>query len=119
MGVQPVRQGAQVPERAEVDAELEQAELVQRHLGAAAAVAAVDAGNVLDRVVVGDQGRQAAGTDPRLQVRIAAVERGKGVQPVRVGIRSEEHTSELQSLMRTSYAVFCLKKKNQTNTTTI
>src|SRR3546814_8956692 len=30
-----------------------------------------------------------------------------------VGMRSEEHTSELQSLMRTSYAVFCLKKKNQ------
>src|SRR3546814_2050007 len=28
-------------------------------------------------------------------------------------IRSEEHTSELQSLMRTSYAVFCLKKKKQ------
>src|SRR3546814_8715399 len=27
--------------------------------------------------------------------------------------RSEEHTSELQSLMRSSYAVFCLKKKNQ------
>src|SRR3546814_10189813 len=29
------------------------------------------------------------------------------------GLRSEEHTSELQSLMRTSYAVFCLKKKNK------
>src|SRR3546814_6631887 len=29
-----------------------------------------------------------------------------------VGKRSEEHTSELQSLMRISYAVFCLKKKN-------
>src|SRR3546814_4201604 len=29
--------------------------------------------------------------------------------------RSEEHTSELQSLMRTSYAVFCLKKKNINN----
>src|SRR3546814_10891500 len=29
------------------------------------------------------------------------------------GFRSEEHTSELQSLMRTSYAVFCLKKKNR------
>src|SRR3546814_1334951 len=29
--------------------------------------------------------------------------------------RSEEHTSELQSLMRISYAVFCLKKKNLTN----
>src|SRR3546814_4600608 len=31
------------------------------------------------------------------------------------GGRSEEHTSELQSLMRISYAVFCLKKKNQKN----
>src|SRR3546814_4509390 len=31
--------------------------------------------------------------------------------------RSEEHTSELQSLMRISYAVFCLKKKNKTHTT--
>src|SRR3546814_7662387 len=31
--------------------------------------------------------------------------------------RSEEHTSELQSLMRISYAVFCLKKKNRQNTT--
>src|SRR3546814_9152620 len=30
--------------------------------------------------------------------------------------RSEEHTSELQSLMRISYAVFCLKTKKQTNT---
>src|SRR3546814_2466520 len=30
-------------------------------------------------------------------------------------VRSEEHTSELQSLMRISYAVFCLKKKNITN----
>src|SRR3546814_7959773 len=30
---------------------------------------------------------------------------------VRAGNRSEEHTSELQSLMRISYAVFCLKKK--------
>src|SRR3546814_2954850 len=30
--------------------------------------------------------------------------------------RSEEHTSELQSLMRISYAVFCLKKKNNTQT---
>src|SRR3546814_4802690 len=29
-------------------------------------------------------------------------------------VRSEEHTSELQSLMRISYAVFCLKKKNNT-----
>src|SRR3546814_2372885 len=32
------------------------------------------------------------------------------------GDRSEEHTSELQSLMRISYAVFCLKKKKKTQT---
>src|SRR3546814_6955436 len=31
-------------------------------------------------------------------------------------VRSEEHTSELQSLMRISYAVFCLKNKTTTNT---
>src|SRR3546814_11658455 len=31
------------------------------------------------------------------------------------GRRTEEHTSELQSLMRISYAVFCLKKKNTSN----
>src|SRR3546814_9702239 len=31
----------------------------------------------------------------------------------REGLRSEEHTSELQSLMRISYAVFCLKKKKE------
>src|SRR3546814_4469958 len=35
---------------------------------------------------------------------------------VRLPIRSEEHTSELQSLMRISYAVFCLKKNNITQT---
>src|SRR3546814_6906542 len=34
-----------------------------------------------------------------------------GAEPRRAGDRSEEHTSELQSLMRISYAVFCLKKK--------
>src|SRR3546814_10055459 len=38
--------------------------------------------------------------------------------PLSPGVRgrSEEHTSELQSLMRISYAVFCLKKKQKTNT---
>src|SRR3546814_7913596 len=34
-----------------------------------------------------------------------------------IGVRSEEHTSELQSLMRISYAVFCLNKKNTSHTT--
>src|SRR3546814_9525640 len=36
---------------------------------------------------------------------------------VKMKVRSEEHTSELQSLMRISYAVFCLKKKNKHNIT--
>src|SRR3546814_6567073 len=39
---------------------------------------------------------------------------GNGVEErVQVADRSEEHTSELQSLMRISYAVFCLKKKSK------
>src|SRR3546814_3311110 len=37
--------------------------------------------------------------------------------PVTMRTRSEEHTSELQSLMRISYAVFCLKKKKTLKTT--
>src|SRR3546814_7092194 len=46
-----------------------------------------------------------------------ALQRGKGgdviglARQLDVRMRSEEHTSELQSLMRISYAVFCLKKK--------
>src|SRR3546814_4740986 len=39
--------------------------------------------------------------------------RASGIAPVGRALRSEEHTSELQSLMRISYAVFCLKKKTQ------
>src|SRR3546814_7328543 len=43
---------------------------------------------------------------------------GRGLQPyglsgAQIAWRSEEHTSELQSLMRSSYAVFCLKKKKK------
>src|SRR3546814_7008505 len=38
-----------------------------------------------------------------------------GYQRWAAAMRSEEHTSELQSLMRISYAVFCLKKKNNNN----
>src|SRR3546814_3833618 len=43
-------------------------------------------------------------------------ERDRGdhqLQRIAAGMRSEEHTSELQSLMRISYAVFCLKKKKK------
>src|SRR3546814_9557808 len=46
--------------------------------------------------------------------RDASLERLKGGQEA-LRIRSEEHTSELQSLMRTSYAVFCLKKNIHNN----
>src|SRR3546814_5309555 len=44
---------------------------------------------------------------------------GADVARRRLGERSEEHTSELQSLMRISYAVFCLKKKKRNQTTII
>src|SRR3546814_8788867 len=47
-----------------------------------------------------------AGGLPAPGVAVDRVDRGERV-------RSEEHTSELQSLMRISYAVFCLKKKKQ------
>src|SRR3546814_2046903 len=44
-------------------------------------------------------------------------QRAHGLLPATsTGSRSEEHTSELQSLMRISYAVFCLKKKKRSDT---
>src|SRR3546814_1503914 len=42
---------------------------------------------------------------------------GRGTEVMIQAARSEEHTSELQSLMRISYAVFCLKKKRATTPT--
>src|SRR3546814_2733675 len=55
----------------------------------------------LDRRLAGDVGEHAMlGVKRFAEMRIAVA-------------RSEEHTSELQSLMRNSYAVFCLKKKNR------
>src|SRR3546814_9545784 len=55
------------------------------------------------------------GAGAALQTHLAAICK-YGIADARAAgrrIRSEEHTSELQSLMRISYAVFCLKKKNQ------
>src|SRR3546814_8976490 len=43
-----------------------------------------------------------------------ACQPARQVHPAEAKLRSEEHTSELQSLMRSSYAVFCLKKKKTT-----
>src|SRR3546814_4735787 len=51
----------------------------------------------------------------RLSVARAAVRPECWQQRSLRSCRSEEHTSELQSLMRNSYAVFCLKKKNKKN----
>src|SRR3546814_3855235 len=48
-------------------------------------------------------------TEVALQVKLS---RRRNRLPAVAFARSEEHTSELQSLMRISYAVFCLKKKN-------
>src|SRR3546814_4675056 len=54
----------------------------------------------------------------RVRARHAPVAGRRAVRDLRAAcpLRSEEHTSELQSLMRISYAVFCLKKKNIQNT---
>src|SRR3546814_4705363 len=67
-----------------------------------------------------------SGDDKHRRLR-GAQQLGQRRKPVHVGhfqvehqhvdIRSEEHTSELQSLMRISYAVFCLKKKTNQNET--
>src|SRR3546814_2402173 len=55
--------------------------------------------------------------DPARKFMCVAVEHAvmiDGVGPIGGRYRSEEHTSELQSLMRNSYAVFCLKKTKNT-----
>src|SRR3546814_1160448 len=60
-----------------------------------------------------------AADDPNAQQRknamVGRANEGSDVNPHRLTapVRSEEHTSELQSLMRISYAVFCLKKKKK------
>src|SRR3546814_7106833 len=65
---------------------------------------------IADAVVLGF--RQGAGADIGLH-------RGDDQRRHRQGGKSEEHTSELQSLMRISYAVFCLKKKKISRVITV
>src|SRR3546814_2315703 len=67
-------------------------------------VAVDDFGKVVNPMIV--EGQVHGGIAQAQQAEIAALARKGETQ-----IRSEEHTSELQSLMRISYAVFCLKKK--------
>src|SRR3546814_6190034 len=56
------------------------------------------------------------GAAPRAAAAINGIAGDREAQPFE-RVRSEEHTSELQSLMRISYAVFCLKKKNRISNT--
>src|SRR3546814_4892102 len=69
---------------------------------------------LLDGVVL-DESRNALGRQriAHLREELRTYDRQHEAPP----IRSEEHTSELQSLMRISYAVFCLKKKTHAPTT--
>src|SRR3546814_9446556 len=85
-------------------------------------VAAVLFGDTPDDSVRGID-RQPAGSLKQRPIRLQPARRAPIWQPavahddigIGAGRRSEEHTSELQSLMRRSYAVFCLKKKKKRN----
>src|SRR3546814_1412457 len=63
---------------------------------------------------IGDR-LDAAVTEHRLLRQIGSLAGHEGFEFREAGDRSEEHTSELQSLMRISYAVYCLKKKKKTS----
>src|SRR3546814_4506469 len=84
---------------------------------------------IIDRVEAeGGMAKAVAAGWPKAMIEEAAaarqarVDRGDdvivGVNKYRLKDRSEEHTSELQSLMRSSYAVFCLKKQTKKKTQT-
>src|SRR3546814_1848855 len=78
-----------------------------RSLGADAPPACYDDLDLADTVMIA--GSNMAYAHPVLFRRLAEA---KAHRPaMKIIVRSEEHTSELQSLMRISYAVFCLKKK--------
>src|SRR3546814_6901029 len=79
---------------------------------------AADAGAsvTLDEVLMVEDGGKVSVGAPFLSgatVTAEVVEQARGPKIIVFKKRSEEHTSELQSLMRISYAVFCLQKKKQ------
>src|SRR3546814_13472250 len=67
----------------------------------------------LFRSEVGDADRPVPGVEVGVRVPAVVEQRLPLAHHAEGGVRSEEHTSELQSLMRISYAVFCLKKKKK------
>src|SRR3546814_5586529 len=88
---------------------LEEAQSRAQDLVAAARRAGADAADAV----------YACNASTNVSVRLGAledVERSEG-EEIGLRVRSEEHTSELQSLMRISYAVFCLQKKKNTTKT--
>src|SRR3546814_2677551 len=74
------------------------------------------AGRIQSGCIYSQERSRQAGVDAGNEACLAAEGGNLGVAGI-LG-RSEEHTSELQSLMRISYAVFCLKKKRQKISTT-
>src|SRR3546814_6880457 len=66
-----------------------------------------------DVFAIGDLANHVNGFADGQRIRLESVQNAND-QATTVAKRSEEHTSELQSLMRHSYAVFCLKKKKTT-----
>src|SRR3546814_7004053 len=68
--------------------------------------------DVLEMIEIGEQQGLVAGAADRLAQKGPAASPARARRAGTAACRSEEHTSELQSLMRISYAVFCLTKKN-------
>src|SRR3546814_4959305 len=67
----------------------------------------------LERLMVEATGEEIEAALERIVSQQKSFEEAPKTHKAAFGDRSEEHTSELQSLMRISYAVFCLKQKNQ------
>src|SRR3546814_3505075 len=97
-----VRRGVEAVDRAD------------RRAGCVGAMHAGHGDRALADLAVVDCDDTAAIDAPRLVMLVLACGDAGVALDAAVGIRSEEHTSELQSLMRTSYAVFCLTN-NKTN----
>src|SRR3546814_4819984 len=90
---------------------------LEKSSGLAALSATISTASEIMMLVMKPMSRTMAGIGTTMNITSISVAIGN-IAPLAAPIhnRSEEHTSELQSLMRISYAVFCLKKKNKTLT---